>query len=91
MGLGNNMNFNFKQNRIIKGDEKASKHMNVLAHYDDETLLDKSGKLIKIIKLAGLDFATQDEQTRDIYKNRKNHLFKSFSSGFACYFWQVRR
>jgi type IV secretion system protein VirB4 len=60
-------------------------------HYDDDTLLDKSGKLIKIIKLSGLDFVTKDEQTLDAYKNRRNNLLKSFSSEFALYFWDIRR
>jgi len=82
------LNFN---NRTIKYEEQASKHINVLAHYDDDTLLDKSGKLIKIFKLAGLDFVTKDEQTLNAYKTRRNHLLKNFSSDFACYCWQVRR
>lgn len=90
-GDGMKLNFNFIKRHIIQGEEKASKHINVLSHYDDETLQDKSGKLIKIIKVAGLNFVTQDEQTLDTYKIRRNNLFKSFSSDFACYSWQVRR
>lgn len=78
-------------NRILRAEEPASKHINVLTHYDDDTLLDKSGKLIKIIKLSGLDYVTKDEQTLDIYKTRRNNLLKFFSSEFAFYFWEVKR
>lgn len=85
------MNFNFKTIQLIKNEEKASRHINILSHYNDNTLQDKSGKLIRIFKLSGLDFVTKDEQTLKAYKIRRNHLFKSFSSHFACYFWQVRQ
>jgi len=77
--------------RIFCSEENASKHINILTHYDDSTLVDKSGKLIKIIKLNGLDFVTKDEQTLDIYKIRRNNLLKSFSSEFAFYFWEIKR
>src|SRR5579871_2805294 len=79
-----------KASRVVKNEEPASKHINILAHYDHDTLLDKSGKLIKIIKVNGLDFVTKDQQTLDAYKIRRNHLLKNFSSEFALYFWQVR-
>src|SRR5436190_18009368 len=77
--------------RIFCSEERASKHINVLTHYDDDTLLDKNGKLIKIIKLNGLDFVTKDEQSLDIYKTRRNNFLKSFSSEFAFYFWEVKK
>ncbi|MEO9204805.1 MAG: VirB4 family type IV secretion/conjugal transfer ATPase [Gammaproteobacteria bacterium] len=76
---------------ILKGEDKSSRHINILTHYNDDTLLDKSGKLIKLIKLEGIDFVTKDNQTLDIYKNRRNNLFKNFTSEFAVYFWEVRR
>lgn len=78
-------------NKFIRSEECASKHINILNHYDDDTLLDKNDRLIKIIKLDGIDFVTKDEQTLDIYKNRRNSLLKSFSSSFALYFWEVRK
>ncbi len=76
---------------LFKREENASRHINVLTHYDDDTLIDKSGKLIKIIKLSGLNYFTKDQQTLDIFKARRNNLLKSISSEFALYFWQVRR
>ena len=77
--------------KLFKKEERASKHINVLSHYDDDTLLDKSGKLIKIVKLQGLNFMTRDNLTLDIFKQRRNHLLKSFSSEYALYTWEVRR
>ncbi|MDR3490996.1 MAG: VirB4 family type IV secretion/conjugal transfer ATPase [Gammaproteobacteria bacterium] len=77
--------------KTVKREEQASKHINILMHYDDDTLLDKSGKLIKIIKLSGIDFITKDNQILNNYKNNRNNLLKNFSSSFAMYFWEVRR
>lgn len=91
MNRGECMRLRLNNNRIIRSEEQASKHINILTHFNDDTLLDKSGKLIQIIKLSGLDFVTQDEQTLDAYKFRRNNLLKSFSSEFAFYFWQIRR
>lgn len=76
---------------FVRNEDKASHHINVVSHYDDDTLLDKNGKLIQIIKLQGIDFVTRDEETLDLFKNRRNNLWKNFSSEFAVYFWEVRR
>ena len=78
-------------NNKIKREEPISKFINVLAHYDDDTLIDKSGKLIKIIKLDGIDFVSKDSHALNSYKNNRNNLLKNFSSEFAMYFWEVRR
>ena len=77
--------------RFIRSEEPASKHINLIAHYDENTLLDKSGKLIQIIKLNGLNYATQSELSLDTYKVRRNHFLKSISSEFACYFWEIKK
>lgn len=76
---------------MIKREEKVSKFINILSHYNNDTLLDKSGKLIKIIKLSGIDYATQDGQSLLSAKNTRNNLLKSFSSEFAFYFWEIRK
>ncbi len=78
-------------NKKIQREEPVSKFINVLRHYDDGTLLDKSGKLIKIIHLAGIDSISESSQVLNSYKNNRNNLFKNFSSEFAMYFWEVRR
>lgn len=75
---------------LLRREEHLSKHINIVSHYADDTLLDKNGCLIKIIKLAGLDFVTKDGAMLDIFKNRRNSLFKGFSSDFAFYFWEMR-
>ena len=78
-------------NKIFKRESSASKSINILMHYDDDTLLDKSDKLIKIIKLSGIDFITKDNDTLSNYKNYRNNLLKNFASNFSLYFWNVRR
>lgn len=77
--------------RTARVEEKCSKHINLLTHYQDDTLMDKKGQLIKIIKLAGLDFITKSEVLLDVYKNRRNSLLKNFTSEYAIYCWTVRR
>lgn len=76
--------------KIFNNEEKISKHINILTHYDDDTLLDKSGKLIKIIKLNGLNSISKSDESLDAYKIRRNNLIKNFSSEFALYFWEIR-
>jgi type IV secretion system protein VirB4 len=80
-----------KISNTIKREEQASKHVNILMHYDNETLLDKSDKLIKIIKLSGIDCVTKDNHVLNSYKNNRNNILKNFSSEFAMYFWEVRK
>src|SRR3990167_7415285 len=75
----------------LRSEEQASDHLNIVSHYADDTLLDKSGKLIQIIQLQGIDAVTEGEETLDRYKNRRNNLLKNFSSEFALYCWEVRR
>ncbi|OGT42647.1 MAG: hypothetical protein A3F13_06975 [Gammaproteobacteria bacterium RIFCSPHIGHO2_12_FULL_40_19] len=77
--------------RKVKNEERVSDFINVIAHYDEATLLDKSDRLIQIIKIKGLDYVTKDELTLNAYKNRFNSLLKGFSSEFAIYCYEVRR
>ncbi|WP_218813341.1 VirB4 family type IV secretion/conjugal transfer ATPase [Rickettsiella endosymbiont of Dermanyssus gallinae] len=77
--------------RRLRNEANASRHINILGHYNDDTLIDKGGKLIQIIQLAGIDGLTHSEAILDNYKNRRNSLLKSFSSEVAIYFWTVRR
>jgi type IV secretion system protein VirB4 len=77
--------------RFVRSEEPASRHINIISHYDDVTLLDKSDKLIQIIKLNGLDCISRDELSLNAYKIRINNLLKGFSSEFAFYTWEVRK
>ena len=76
---------------VVRNEEQASHHINIVSHYDDVTLLDKSEKLIQIIKLNGLDCISRDEQSLNAYKIRINNLLKGLSSEFALYTWEVRK
>lgn len=82
---------NSKSDRLLRKEVNASRHINILGHYNNNTLIDKSGKLIQIIQLAGINGITQSESDLDAYKNRRNSLLKSFSSEYAVYFWTLRR
>jgi type IV secretion system protein VirB4 len=75
----------------ILSEGKASQHINVVAHYKDDTLIDKSAKLIKIIKLSGIDPIAYSTAALNILKNRRNGLFRNFDSSFGLYSWTVRR
>jgi type IV secretion system protein VirB4 len=76
--------------KIIKREAKSSRHINIIGHYDDTTLIDKDGKLIKLFEVTGIDYVTQHQLTLDIYKQRRNSLFKMFNSNYALYAWIVR-
>jgi type IV secretory pathway VirB4 component len=76
--------------KSLRSEEPVSGHVNIASHYDDVTLMDKSGKLIQIIKLNGIDSISKSERELDAYKNRMNNLLKGFSSEFALYFWEIR-
>lgn len=76
---------------LLRKEANASRHINILGHYNNNTLIDKSGKLIQIIQLSGINGLTQSEADLDAYKNRRNSLLKSFSSEYAVYFWTLRR
>src|SRR5690606_11208939 len=80
----------FRNNRRIRGETPVSTHINVLTHYDDATLIDRHDRLIRVIKVNGINSVTTDEQALDVYKQRRNTLMKSFSSEFGIYFWEVK-
>src|SRR4051794_12082148 len=100
MGLGNPWLERVKQavfrprvgrDRLHRGEASASRHINIAGHYAPDTLVDKNGRLIKIIALAGIDALTQADITLDAYKRRLNSLFKNFTSEYAVYFWVIRQ
>lgn len=76
---------------VLKSETKASRHINIISHYDDSTLIDASGKLIKIFRLSGLDIATKPDSTVDLYKLRRNSLWKSLSSDLGIHCWRIRK
>lgn len=76
---------------LFNRETKSSRHINIIGHYDDKTLIDKDGKLIKLFEIRGIDFVTQSQLTLDILKNRRNSLFKTLSSTYAIYTWIIRK
>lgn len=80
-----------QSDNLLRREANVSRHINIIGHYNNDTLIDKNSQLIQIIRLAGIDGVTQSEATLDAYKNRRNSLFKNFSSEYAIYFWTVRR
>jgi type IV secretory pathway VirB4 component len=76
---------------IMRSEAKASRHINIVSHFDHETLIDTSGKLIQIIQLKGLDFSTKPDDLLDRYKLRRNSLWKGFSSDFGIHCWKLRK
>src|SRR5436190_21355241 len=82
---------NSKSDRLLRKEANASHHINILGHYNDDTLIDKSGKLIQIFQLTGINGLTQSESDLDAYKNRRNSLLKNLSSEYALYYWTLRR
>ena len=61
-------------------------------HFDDHTILTKSGDLLQIIKINGLEFETVDEDFLCFRKNLRNTLFRSVAKhGIGVYVHTVRR
>jgi type IV secretion system protein VirB4 len=61
-------------------------------HFDDHTILTKSGDLLQIIKINGLEFETADEDYLCFRKNLRNTLFRSIARhGTGIYVHTVRR
>jgi len=61
-------------------------------HFDDHTILTKSGDLLQIIKINGLEFETADEDFLCFRKNLRNTLFRSIAKhGTGLYVHTVRR
>ena len=88
--MGRKAKFSSVFDRLSRNEAQASRHINIVAHYSCDTLVDRSSKLIKIIKVSGVDFVTKSDAALDVYKNRLNSLLRSFASNFAMYFWLVR-
>lgn len=79
-----------KVKQSISAESITAKHINVVGHYNDTTLIDKDAKLIKIFELTCIDYYTRHQVTLDILKSRRNSLFKLFNSNYALYSWIVR-
>lgn len=76
---------------VVKNEQSVSKHINILSHIDDYTLIDKDSQLIRIFKLDGINSSKLDDLERCKFKNERNDFYKDMSNEIALYFWSVRR
>jgi type IV secretion system protein VirB4 len=79
-------------NSIAAREYPASDFIPYSCHFDDHTILTKSGDLLQIIKIDGLAFETADEDFLCFRKNLRNTLFKSIAKHrTSLYVHTVRR
>jgi type IV secretion system protein VirB4 len=75
-----------------KREYSAANFIPYLHHYDNETIITKSGELIQFIKVEGFSFETADDEDVDMKKMVRNSLLKSLADGtFAIWFHIIRR
>jgi type IV secretion system protein VirB4 len=77
--------------RLATSEVPASDFVPYACHYDDHTLLTKSGQMIQIIRLEGLPYESADPEALDHGKRMLNALFKSIATpGYALWFHTLR-
>jgi type IV secretion system protein VirB4 len=70
----------------------ASEFIPYACHYDENTILTKSGDLLQIIKIDGLPFETADPDWLVFQKNLRNTILRSITkSRYAVYVHTIRR
>src|SRR3990167_7790188 len=75
-----------------KGEVKASDFIPYACHYDEHTVLTKSGDLLQVIKIAGLPFETADPDWLTFQKDIRNTILRSIGkSQYAIYAHTIRR
>lgn len=63
-----------------------------LHHFDNETIITKTGELMQFLRVDGYSFETADDEDVDMKKMVRNSLFKSLADGtFALWFHTIRR
>lgn len=62
-----------------KKEQPVRRFVPYTAHYDESTLLTEDDQLVQIIRLDGLAFQTQDEDTLRRQKRFRNRLFRSLA------------
>lgn len=78
--------------KIASREFKEEQFIPYTCHYDENTLLTKSGDLLQILKIDGLAFETADPQWLAFQKDLRNTLFRSVGkSQYALYVHTIRR
>lgn len=77
---------------LTKREFSAAEFIPYHHHYDNETIITKTGELIQFIKVYGFSFETADDEDVDMKKMVRNSLFKSMADGaYALWFHTIRR
>ncbi|OGP07553.1 MAG: hypothetical protein A2048_08705 [Deltaproteobacteria bacterium GWA2_45_12] len=78
--------------KVAKAEVKSADFIPYTCHYDENTILTKSGDLLQIIKINGIAFETADGDWLEFQKNIRNTLLRSIAkSGYAVYAHTIRR
>lgn len=91
------LNLKFKRRKAAKADISrkefpAAEFIPYLHHYDNETIITKTGEFLQFIKVYGFSFETADDEDVDMKKMIRNSLFKSMADGsYALWFHTIRR
>ncbi len=78
--------------KVARRELRESEFIPYSCHYDEHTILTKSGDLLQVIKIDGLAFETADPQWLNFQKDLRNTMLRSIAkSEFALYFHTIRR
>ena len=80
-------------NASVENDEKSvSDFIPYSHHYDDNTILTKTGDLVSVIKVNGFSFETADGELVESKKQGRNNLLKGMANEhFSVYFHTIRK
>lgn len=77
---------------ISRREKSESEFIPYTCHYDENTILTKSGDLLQILKIEGLPFETADDDFLAFRKDLRNTMLRSIAkSQYAVYVHTVRR
>ena len=78
--------------RRAQAEQPTGDFIPYACHYDNETILTKSGELMQILRLDGYAFESADAEDLDLKKRLRNVLLKSIASqDYALWFHTVRK
>lgn len=78
--------------RVASRELKESEFIPYACHYDENTILTKSGDLLQILKIEGLPFETADPAELNFQKDIRNTILRSIAkSHYAVYIHTLRR
>src|SRR5262245_58121175 len=79
-GMGLDVSASFPEGTARKRKEQRIRRFNpYTVHYDEQTLLTEDDQLVQVLRLDGLAFQTQDEDTLRNQKRFRNRLLRSLA------------